>query len=405
MPYRILLIFFCMLYTIQGIAQNDSYVSIRKVVIDAGHGGKDPGAVSINRKTQEKHIALAVALKLGDLIKKNFPDIKVIYTRSTDVFIPLYQRTDIANKNRADLFISIHINSAKARSAAGTETFVMGMDKTSSNLEVSKLENSVVVLEGEDFSSKYEGFDPNVPESYIIFSLLQNSHLEHSLSFASLVQRNLSKGPIVINRGIKQDGLLVLWRTTMPSVLVELGFISNNSDLGILVQDENQDKFAGAIFNAFAEYKGIYEKGNAQYSMINSREHNEDTIIPAAAEKQAIQDKDTTPQKTAAPKALATKSMPQNTDIQKTDIQKTEIKKQFYAIQILAVTKILSPGSSDLKGFREAGYSKMGNFYKYYTGMYDTPEDASAELKFVKKNFPQAFIIKVEDGIIVPMNK
>lgn len=405
MPYRILLIFFCMLYTVQGIAQNDSYVSIRKVVIDAGHGGKDPGAVSINRKTQEKHIALAVALKLGDLIKKNFPDIKVIYTRSTDVFIPLYQRTDIANKNRADLFISIHINSAKARSAAGTETFVMGMDKTSSNLEVSKLENSVVVLEGEDFSSKYEGFDPNVPESYIIFSLLQNSHLEHSLSFASLVQRNLSKGPIVINRGIKQDGLLVLWRTTMPSVLVELGFISNNSDLGILVQDENQDKFAGAIFNAFAEYKGIYEKGNAQYSMINSREHNEDTIIPAAAEKQAIQDKDTTPQKTAAPKALATKSMPQNTDIQKTDIQKTEIKKQFYAIQILAVTKILSPGSSDLKGFREAGYSKMGNFYKYYTGMYDTPEDASAELKFVKKNFPQAFIIKVEDGIIVPMNK
>lgn len=405
MPYRILLIFFCMLYTVQGIAQNDSYVSIRKVVIDAGHGGKDPGAVSINRKTQEKHIALAVALKLGDLIKKNFPDIKVIYTRSTDVFIPLYQRTDIANKNRADLFISIHINSAKARSAAGTETFVMGMDKTSSNLEVSKLENSVVVLEGEDFSSKYEGFDPNVPESYIIFSLLQNSHLEHSLSFASLVQRNLSKGPIVINRGIKQDGLLVLWRTTMPSVLVELGFISNNSDLGILVQDENQDKFAGAIFNAFAEYKGIYEKGNAQYSMINSREHNEDTIIPAAAEKQAIQDKDTTPQKTAAPKALATKSMPQNTDIQKTDIQKTEIKKQFYAIQILAVTKILSPGSSDLKGFREAGYSKMGKFYKYYTGMYDTPEDASAELKFVKKNFPQAFIIKVEDGIIVPMNK
>ncbi|HPS95583.1 MAG TPA: N-acetylmuramoyl-L-alanine amidase, partial [Bacteroidales bacterium] len=200
-----------MLYTIHGIAQNDSYVSIRKVVIDAGHGGKDPGAVSINRKTQEKNITLTVALKLGDLIKKNFPDIKVIYTRSTDVFIPLNQRTDIANKNRADLFISVHVNSAKARSAAGTETFVMGMDKSSSNLEVSKLENSVVVLEGDDFSSKYEGFDPNVPESYIIFSLLQNSHLEHSLSFASLVQRNLSKGPIIINRGIKQAGLLVLW--------------------------------------------------------------------------------------------------------------------------------------------------------------------------------------------------
>jgi len=394
-----------MLCSIHSIAQNNSYVGIRKVVIDAGHGGKDPGAVSINRKIQEKHIALAVALKLGDLIKKNFPDIKVIYTRSTDVFIPLYQRTDIANKNRADLFISIHINSAKARSAAGTETFVMGLDKTSSNLEVSKLENSVVVLEGEDFSSKYEGFDPNVPESYIIFSLLQNSHLEHSLSFASLVQRNLSKGPIVINRGIKQDGLLVLWRTTMPSVLVELGFISNNSDLGILVRDENQDKFARAIFDAFAEYKGIYEKGNSSFSMITSREHNDKNVVPTATEKQVIQDKDTTPPKAVEQKALASKAMFQNTDVQKNDVQKTEVKKQFYAIQILAVTKILSPRSSDLKGLKEAGYSKMGNFYKYYIGTYDTPEDAAAELKFIKKKFPQAFIIKVEDGIIVPMNK
>ncbi|MDD4293192.1 MAG: N-acetylmuramoyl-L-alanine amidase, partial [Bacteroidales bacterium] len=323
MPYRILLMFFCMLYTIHGIAQNDSYVSIRKVVIDAGHGGKDPGAVSINRKTQEKNITLTVALKLGDLIKKNFPDIKVIYTRSTDVFIPLNQRTDIANKNRADLFISVHVNSAKARSAAGTETFVMGMDKSSSNLEVSKLENSVVVLEGDDFSSKYEGFDPNVPESYIIFSLLQNSHLEHSLSFASLVQRNLSKGPIIINRGIKQAGLLVLWRTTMPSVLVELGFISNNSDLGILVQEENQDRFAGAIFDAFTEYKDIYEKGNSQFSMIASKEHNDSNVIPIDTGKKVIQDKDTTPKKTVVQKALASKSMFQNTDVQKTDVQKT----------------------------------------------------------------------------------
>jgi N-acetylmuramoyl-L-alanine amidase len=405
MPYRILLIFFCLLYTIHGIAQNDSYVSIRKVVIDAGHGGKDPGAVSINRKTQEKDITLTVALKLGELIKKNFPDIKVIYTRSTDVFIPLNQRTDIANKNRADLFISVHVNSAKARSAAGTETFVMGMDKSSSNLEVSKLENSVVILEGDDFSSKYEGFDPNVPESYIIFSLLQNSHLEHSLSFASLVQRNLSKGPIVINRGIKQAGLLVLWRTTMPAVLVELGFISNSSDLGILVQEGNQDKFAGAIFDAFLEYKDIYEKGTSQFSMTSVPERSDENVIPKTADKQVVQDKDTTPPIAVNPKAIASKSMFRNADVPKTDTPEKEVKKQFYSVQILAVTKILSPGSSDLKGYREAEYSKMGNYYKYYLGTYDTPEDASAGLRLVKKNFPQAFIIKVEDGIIVPMNK
>ncbi len=383
MPYRILLIFFCLLNTIPIIAQNDSYVSIRKVVIDAGHGGKDPGAISINKKIQEKNITLTVALKLGELIKKNFPDIKVIYTRSTDEFIPLNQRTDIANKNRADLFISIHVNSAKARSAAGSETFVMGMDKSSSNLEVSKLENSVVVLEGNDFSSKYAGFDPNIPESYIIFSLLQNSHLEHSLSFASLVQRNMSRGPIIIDRGIKQAGLLVLWRTTMPAVLVELGFISNSSDLDILVQNENQDKFAGAIFDAFLEYKGIYETGKSSFSMTPSQKSNVDTVKEVVVKEIDFNDKEITAPKVAAPRA--------------------EANNQFYAIQIMAVTKVLAPGSSELKGYREAAYSKVGNFYKYYIGKFNTSQDAAGELNKIKRSFPQSFIIKVENGIIVPM--
>ncbi|EKD31142.1 MAG: hypothetical protein ACD_77C00388G0003 [uncultured bacterium] len=373
MPYRILLIFFCLLSFIPTVAQNNSYVSIRKVVIDAGHGGKDPGAVSLNRKTQEKNITLSVALKLGNQIKKRFPEIEVIYTRDTDVFIPLNQRTDIANRNKADLFISIHVNAAKARSASGTETFVMGLDKSSSNLEVSKLENSVIVLEGDDFSSKYEGFDPNVPESYIIFSLLQNSHLEHSLTFASMVQNRISKGPIIINRGIKQAGLLVLWRTTMPAVLVELGFISNTFDYNILVRNENHDKFANAIFDAFLEYKTVYEQGkNTSFTANYPASKDAEEIKPVVEEK-----------------ITGPEPAPLN---------------QFYAIQILAVTRILPKGSPDLKGQKDAQYVRIGKFYKYYIGKYPTQDDAAKELTKIRKSFSLAFIIKIENGIIVPMN-
>lgn len=387
MPYRILLIFFCLLSFIPALAQNNSYVSIRKVVIDAGHGGKDPGAVSLNRKTLEKDITLSVALKLGSQIKQRFPEIDVIYTRDTDVFIPLNQRTDIANRNKADLFISIHVNAAKARSASGTETFVMGLDKSSSNLEVSKLENSVIVLEGDDFSSKYEGFDPNVPESYIIFSLLQNSHLEHSLAFASMVQNRFSKGPIIIDRGIKQAGLLVLWRTTMPAVLVELGFISNSYDYSILVRNENHDKFANAIFDAFLEYKNVYEQGKntsftANYPATRDKEEikkDKEEIKGKEEIKPVIEERITGPE-----------PAPLN---------------QFYAIQILAVSRILPKGSPDLRGHKDAQYVRIGKFYKYYLGEFKTQDDAARELTRIQRSFSQAFIVKIENGTIVPMNK
>lgn len=378
MPSRILLIIFCLLLQIVSYAQQGTLTGIRKVVIDAGHGGKDPGAVSLNKKHREKDITLSVALKLGKLINDEFPSVKVIYTRSTDVFIPLDKRTEIANKNDADLFISIHINAAKARSASGTETFVMGLDKSSSNLEVSKLENSVIVLEGDDYSSKYEGYDPNVPESYIIFSLLQNSHLEQSLEMAALVQEQLAQGPIKVNRGIKQAGLLVLWKTTMPSILVELGFISNSSDLGVLVKSENQDKFASSIFNAFKRYKSTYETSNGISSfsaqpVTNRGEVKNETAVPVTDEK--IQ-------------------------------AKQEVNKDgYYSVQILAVAKILRENAPDLKGIKNTNYKRVGKFYKYHTGTYSTQEEAAEALSQVKKKFPQAFIIRIENGTIVPMNK
>jgi len=354
MPYRLLLTIFCLIFISGTQAQEISAVKVKKVVIDAGHGGYDPGAISINRSVYEKNITLSVALKLGAMINEKYPDIEVIYTRSTDVFIPLVRRTEIANKNQANLFISIHVNSAKARSASGSETFVMGMDKSSSNLEVTMLENSVIALEG-DHESKYEGFDPNNPESYIIFSLLQNAHLEQSLIMASLIQDQFSNGPVKINRGIKQGGLLVLWKTTMPAVLVELGFISNSFDYQILVSPYSHSQFASSIFKAFEEFKLQYEGGSkieSSYPVLK-----EDAPIDSAG----------------------------------------------FRIQILAVTKVLPKNASDLKGEENSRYIKVGKYYKYSVGEFENLEEASAELSKVKQKFPQAFIIRVEKGTIVPL--
>lgn len=389
MPSRILLIIFCLLFQVVSYAQPGSLTGIRKVVIDAGHGGKDPGAVSLNKKHREKDITLSVALRLGKLINEEYPDVKVIYTRNTDIFIPLDKRTEIANKNDADLFISIHVNAAKARSASGTETFVMGLDKSSSNLEVSKLENSVIVLEGDDYSSRYEGFDPNVPESYIIFSLLQNSHLEQSLQLASLVQEQLAQGPVKVNRGIKQAGLLVLWRTTMPSILVELGFISNSADLAVLIRNDNQQNFAEMIFKAFKQYKSKYESGLGMTSYVSAPSEKNSDIKPD----------------------VKTESKPEKRDLTsdeiKNNLQVQERKSSdgYFSIQILAVTKILRSNAPDLKGIKETEYKFAGKFYKYHTGNYSTLQEASDALAAVKKKFPQAFIIRVENGTIVPMNK
>lgn len=397
MPSRILLIIFCLLFQVVSHAQTGTIAGIRKVVIDAGHGGKDPGAVSLNRKHREKDITLSVALRLGKLINEQYPDVKVIYTRSTDVFIPLDKRTEIANKNDADLFISIHINAARARSASGTETFVMGLDKSSSNLEVSKLENSVVVLEGDDYSSRYEGFDPNVPESYIIFSLLQNSHLEQSLQLAALVQEQLAEGPIKVNRGIKQAGLLVLWRTTMPSILVELGFISNSADLEVLVRDENQQNFAQLIFNAFKQYKSKYESGLGMTS-----------YVTAPSDKKAdIKTEVKSEPKTEVKSEPKTEKRELTTEEIKNNLQNKETLSQdgFFSIQLLAVAKILKSGAPDLRGIRDAEYKKVGKFYKYHTGNFSTLQEANDALVSIKKKFPQAFIIRVENGTIVPMNK
>ncbi len=223
------------------------------VVIDAGHGGHDPGA--LGQKSREKNINLAIALRLGQLIRASLKDVRVIYTRDKDNFVELYRRAGIANESKADLFISIHCNANNNHTLQGAETYVMGLHKSQANLNIAKLENASILLES-DYKSTYNGFDPNSDESYIIFSLNQNSNLDKSTDFAAAIQKQMEERVGRNNRGVRQAGFLVLYRTTMPSVLVETGYISNPDEELFLTSEKGQEYIASAIFKAFKEISG-----------------------------------------------------------------------------------------------------------------------------------------------------
>ena len=232
---------------------------IRKVVIDAGHGGHDSGAKGKN--SLEKEIALSIALKTGRLIQKNCPGVEVIFTRESDVFVELYRRAQIANENKADLFISIHCNANPSPFAYGTETYVMGLHKSEANLEVARNENASILLE-DNYSKRYDGFNPNSSEAYIIFSLFQNAYLDKSLDFASRVEANFTANTKLPERGVKQAGFLVLYRTTMPGVLVETGFLSNSHEETYLMSSAGQERISYSIYRAFDEYRRVSD-GNS----------------------------------------------------------------------------------------------------------------------------------------------
>lgn len=229
------------------------------MVIDAGHGGHDPGTKG--KKGKEKDIALKIALKLGAYIEKNLAEVKVIYTRKNDRYLALDERADIANKNKADLFICIHANANPSVRAYGTETFVMGPSKDDGNFEIAKRENSVILLD-ENHEERYEGFDPSSPESYILFSLTQSAYQESSLKFAQKVEEQFKNKVGRVSRGVKQAGFMVLWRTTMPSVLIETGFLSYPKEEDFLISDKGQDLIASGIYRALKEYKAQLESVN-----------------------------------------------------------------------------------------------------------------------------------------------
>ncbi|MCD4694660.1 MAG: N-acetylmuramoyl-L-alanine amidase [Bacteroidales bacterium] len=232
---------------------------IKKVVIDAGHGGKDPGA--LGKHSREKDIVLSVALKAGKYIEDNFKDVEVIYTRKTDVFVELHKRAQIANESGADVFISIHCNSNKSSSPYGAETFVMGLHKSEDNLEVAKTENAAIFYE-EDYTTQYEGFNPNSDEDYIILSMFQSVNIDQSINLSSKVQLQFKERVGRRDRGVKQAGFWVLYKTTMPGILVELGFLSNPTEEKYLLLEESQVYLASAIYRAFKEYKEEFEEEN-----------------------------------------------------------------------------------------------------------------------------------------------
>lgn len=246
-------------------ATNDN--CLHRVVIDAGHGGKDPGGVSRDKKTYEKTIVLSIAQLLGEKIKAEYKDeVQVLYTRCKDVFVPLQGRADFANRNNADVFISIHINASRNSNASGHSVHVLGAsskpnrDLVAGNLDVCKRENSVILLE-DDYSTKYQGFDPEDEASYIFMTLMQSAFYEQSIYLASLIEGELDgKGPIKVKRGVEQDPFYVLWKTAMPAVLLELGFITNSADLTALTTQTGRDKIATCVFNAFRTYKKNYDE-------------------------------------------------------------------------------------------------------------------------------------------------
>ena len=334
------------------------------VVIDAGHGGKDAGCVSKDGRTYEKNLTLSIAKLLGQKIKAEYPEVKVYYTRLTDRYLTLNERADIANRNNADLFISVHINSNQRSSPGGFSSHIFGRssgkdsDLFKGNMDLCRRENSVILLE-DDYTTKYQGFDPNDPESFIFFSLMQNAYYEQSLLFAGEVVQALEGGPITRNRGISQDSFYVLWKTAMPAVLLELGFISNSADLKVLTSEKGRSQIADRLFNAFRKFKTKYD---------NSIDYSTAGLVQGSA--------------TAQNKATIA-------GMSAMDIR--------YGIQIMAGSREIPASDKSFKGYTPV-IVHDGDLYKYIICVSASEQDVRSELKSVSKKFPGAFVVKIDDG-------
>ena len=328
------------------------------IVLDPGHGGKDAGAVG--KFSQEKDLNLSLALQVGKLIGEQYPDVKVVYTRSTDVFIPLQTRADIANKCNADLFMSIHTNSAENKSARGVETFILGTEKMEKNLDVAMRENAVMKLES-DYKTTYQGFDPNSIDSYIMFELMQNAYMDQSLQFASQVQQHFVGHLNRDDRGVRQAAFWVLLKTACPSILFEMGFISNAEEEKFLNKEASLNQMAQALVDAF----GAYTRRTKAVQPVQAEKAEEPERPDAVTE--------------------ATQTAERTAESQPT---------VFYAVQICASRAALAPNDPKLKG-QVCEYIQVGEWYKYYTAA--DPDRAKVEeaQKQLKSLFPDCWIIKI----------
>lgn len=345
------------------------------VVIDPGHGGVDPGA--LGRRSKEKDINMSVSRLLANMIKEKHPEVKVIFTRTKDVKIPLVKRASIANNANADLFISIHSNASKARSASGCETFTLGAGSSAEAKAAAMYENEVILSE-ENFEELYKGFDPRSSESYIIFELIRSHDMELSADFAQMVQKGMVKHSKLKNRGVSSAGFLVLHRTVMPSILVELGFITNSKDESVIASKEGQKKLARGIFEGFSNYYNTYHKGKGSKTgnVKNSSAVEESAALPDVAEQPAKVEKSNS----SASKKSGVKNG-----------------KPVFKVQILTSGKKLKSNDRRLKGIKADYYVENG-IYKYTYGSSENYNLIAKKRKEISGKFKEAFIIAFMNG-------
>ena len=384
------------------------------LVIDAGHGGSDAGA--IGRLTKEKAINLNVALAFGRYVERNCPDVKVIYTRKTDTFVELHTRADIANRNKADLFISIHTNSLpRGRVARGLETYTLGMHRASDNLDVAKRENSVILIE-KDYKQRYEGFDPRSSESYIMFEFMQDRNMAQSVELAQYVQRRTCAAANRPNKGVKQAGFLVLRETSMPSCLIELGFISTPDEEQFLHSSSGVDQLARGIYEAFVDYKRKHDKNiSVPYRAEQRKEVDIPTVVPAAAEPVSADTlaaippvphpDNPAPVQAPPPQPPVAQEPPQEPSQPQQPVAQEPLatavatpSRPIFKLQLMATSNKLPPSSPHFKGQKDVDSFQEGGMYKYTMGASTDYNELVRLRRKMLPLFPNAFVIAFKNG-------
>jgi N-acetylmuramoyl-L-alanine amidase len=362
-----------------------------KVVIDAGHGGKDPGCLGTYSK--EKDVALDVALKTGKLISDNCPNVKVIYTRSTDVFVELYNRAKIANNNHADLFISFHCNANDNHSAHGVETFVMGLDKSEKNLAVARMENSAMLKE-EGYKEHYAGFNPDSPESAVMFSLYSSAYLNNSILLADKVQKNLVGTTHLLDRGVKQAPYWVLWSVSMPSILIEMGFLSNPTEEKYLTDEQHKKDIANAIYRGFVSYY-TQQTGN-RVVIDDSKESPKPDPNPQNSitnDNSTNNISDNQPDKKESDEKAAIANTPVNPDGVR------------FVVQFMATPENIPLTDKRFKSIPDVNRYFEGGLWKYTAGNEKDLPSAKKIMQEIKAKYPDAFVIAFKGENKIPVSE
>ena len=385
------------------------------LVIDAGHGGKDAGAKG--KYSYEKNINLNVALAFGRYVEKNCPDVRVIYTRKTDVFIPLHQRADIANKNKADVFISVHTNAIAGKgSPVGLETYTMGLRRSNEKLSAAMRENEVVLIE-KDYQQHYAGFDPRMPESYIIFEVLNERYMAESVELAQMIQKNVCATAGRPNKGVKQDAFLVLRETSMPACLIELGYITTAKEEDYLNNKANIDALGKGIYQAFLEYKKKHDKSPTVQQPVQQEEQPAQPVQPAEQpvkldkeeqpvkpekEEQPVQTQQVKPEKEEQPAKPAESEQPAKPQKEE---PKVDSDAPVFKVQFLTSGTRLKAGCRQFKGLTSVESYKEGSVWKYTVGSSNDYQAIQALRRDVAKQFPEAFIVAFRHGERMDINE